>query len=1000
MTVTASVITGRRRLVGCLAVAAALPWAATLATTPAAAVTASLPGPVAADHPAGLAFDGSSLVVASTGTGTVRRYDGDGSSHLLLSGLVPGSFDRGVTGVAVDGSGDVYVGSTDAGAVLVVTPDGRSGTYARGLGAPYGLAFRADGTLLVADASGNRLLAVSPKHMVSTVAALPAAPFSVAIGPDGAAYVSLLRTGAIERVDSAGAVSTYATIPAADGSVPDAEGLAFDSTGALYAGAGAGDTADSTPKSTGAVVRVAPGGNSSAPVADNLSGPLNLAFAPGGSTLYVATQAEGAGNTTNHVVLVPTAAAGMALAHPHLHPSFLAAVPPAASVFAPGGGTVEGGVAVDPAPFATELPQPYMADTGQNAGEPNIAVTHSGDVYMDDISFNGSPCDPGGIGGFPASHLRQSTDGGRTFKDAEPAFLSQMETSSPPCSLDPYLWYDRTGGRLVDGDLIGACSYFQASDNDGGAWSPQPVCGAGELDDHETIASGPPPAGVSTSGWPTVFYYCFQTVAYAGCNRSLDGGSSWSTLPSMPYSNVDGGCGAVVTGGNGEQTGHVVVGGDGTVYLPKANCSNGPVVAISHDAGQTWTQVLVHAEPQAQDHEAAVAVDSAGTVYYDWIDGTTLLPMLSVSHDDGATWSAPIDIAPPGVTEGDQPALNAGGAGRVVAYFYGTTGDCCYGRTDKTKLAQDNPTTCSDPVGLTCGPTGATTSPWNAYAVISLDASSAHPTFMATPMNDPRVPLVRGNCGPGRCSNSFDYWDTYIDDSGRLWTSITNECLTSQCSKPGLYGSSDGVAEGFAGQLLCGPRLDGAGVLKPPAWTGASSCPMLASASAATPTPAASPTSSVAAAQAMPHLPNNLCRRRQFLVRSSGDDDGDRHRHRSGRKAPPSARTVAPTRPRLSDFEQLPTAERTSALEQQSLDRSGLVEARLDLVDGRRSACHGHTWREDFWFDPGDRHGAAGQRFGHEACAAERRTVSWLFPGIACRAAPASTRLSPANRIA
>ncbi|MDQ6747937.1 MAG: hypothetical protein M3010_07540, partial [Candidatus Dormibacteraeota bacterium] len=665
------------------------------------------------------------------------------------------------------------------------------------------MAFTGDGTLYVADAGGNRLLAVAPDHTVRSVARLSGSPFGVAIGPDSNIYVSLLRKGEVDRVTPGGAVTLYATVPPGAGSVPDAEGLAFDSAGGLYVGAGAGDTTNATPGSTGHVVRVPPGGGAASELVAGLSGPLNLAFAPGSALLYIAVQGEGAGSTKNEVTTHATPLPGLPVALPSIKLTFLPAEAPHAAVFG------AGGFAQDPTPYAGQLPLPYIADIGFTASEPSIGVSHSGAVYMNGSSFANSPCIAFGV-----SKLRKSVDGGRTFTDATPPFAGQHNTSSPPCTLDPYLYYDRGPGRLFHGDLVGQCTYFSSTDNDGATWSPSIPCGPAPLDDHETLAGGPPPAGTTTTGYGNALYYCWQSVAYNGCNQSLDGGASFSIVPGRPYMSGDS-CENTdfLQLGNGGQTGHVVVGSDGTVYLPKADCGPGPMVAISHDGGSSWTQSLVHKQTvfHSQDHESAVALDSAEHAYYVWVDGATHIPYLAVSYDRGEHWSDRVfAIAPPGVTEADQPAIIAGANGRIAVYFYGTTGDCCYGRTsDSTKTTSDNVA-------------GLPSSPWNAYVVMSLNASAPNPTFISTPMNEPRRPLIRGNCGPGRCSNSFDFWDVVMDDHGRTWTSITNECLTSECAKPGLTGTSDGVAEGFAGQLLCGPRIDTVGVLTPPGWSTAS----------------------------------------------------------------------------------------------------------------------------------------------------------------------------------
>jgi len=754
---------------------------------------AGLPGPTAVDHPAGIAFRGSDLIVAVGSSGSLEDISASGTS-VLLGGLVPGSFDRGPTGVVVDGHGNAYVAETEDDSVYFVKPGGSSGVYARGLGSPNGLAFNSSGVLYVADQAGRRILAVSPTRQVTVWATgFSTAPFGLAWGPDNALYVSTERDGKVWRATHGSTPTLYATIPPAGGT-PSAEGLAFDTAGNLFVGAGA----------TGRVVEIPSGGGTAVDVANNLAGPIHLAFADSSTTLYVATAAEGTGTTKNMVSTVTTTATGRALAAPLLSPSPLPQAPPHGVAFAPGG------LGLDPAGFLDQLPQGVATDIGHQAGEPKIEVSNAGNVYFNAAGFNGSTCNPMGVGGFPATVLRESTDGGLTWFDSTPPV-------NPPCSLDPYEYYDRTTNRFFDVDLEGQCSAVEFTDSDPNpskTWTNRAACGPAALDDHETVAAGPPAPGQTLmGGYPHAMYYCFQNVSHASCDSSVDGGDAW-TPGGIAYNNASDLCGAVATGGNGEQTGHVFVGPDGTVYLPKANCLPGPVIAISHDGGTTWTQVLVHPEAvQAQDHEAAVAIDKAGTIYYDWVSGVDLLPYLALSHDDGAHWSAPISLRAPGMTEADQPDLIAGDAGKIAAYFMGTESDCCYGRTQDGGANQTG----------TNGDSNSTQpSMWNNYVVISLNASSASPTFVATSFNDPRHPTTRGNCGPGRCSATFDFLGTYIDNGGRLWGSISNACLAA-CSNVGLTGSNVGDAgEGFAGQLMCGPKLLGSGDITGPAFSSTS----------------------------------------------------------------------------------------------------------------------------------------------------------------------------------
>jgi sugar lactone lactonase YvrE len=94
------------------------------------------------------------------------------------------------------------------------------------------LAVAADGTLFVGDRSGS-ILRVSPGKKVETFASLPAsvAAFHLAFGPDGNLYVTaptLASHDPIYRITPDRLVDVVA-----DG-FGRPQGLAFDSTGALY----------------------------------------------------------------------------------------------------------------------------------------------------------------------------------------------------------------------------------------------------------------------------------------------------------------------------------------------------------------------------------------------------------------------------------------------------------------------------------------------------------------------------------------------------------------------------------------------------------------------------------------------------------------------------------------------------------------------------------------------------------------------------------------------
>jgi sugar lactone lactonase YvrE len=136
------------------------------------------------------------------------------------------------TSLALSPDGSMFVSSRFDGQVYRVTADDRAEVYASDLGVATGLAVAPDGTLYVGDRSGN-VFRVSTDRRVENIAKLPAsvAAFHLAYGPDGNLYISaptLSTHDAVYRLSPTGSVRVVSR------AFGRPQGLAFDSTGALY----------------------------------------------------------------------------------------------------------------------------------------------------------------------------------------------------------------------------------------------------------------------------------------------------------------------------------------------------------------------------------------------------------------------------------------------------------------------------------------------------------------------------------------------------------------------------------------------------------------------------------------------------------------------------------------------------------------------------------------------------------------------------------------------
>lgn len=717
------------------------------------------------DDPFGIAFRGADLVAANSGTGDVVTFADGKVSSVLKGGLVPGGFARGVTGLAVDAGGTVYAAVAETGEVLFVKPDGGSGTFARGLGAPTGLAFGLDGNLYAADNGGKRVVKVdTTTGAVSRVAALSQKPYGLAFAPDGTLTVSAPGVSSSElqvRLYSVDvSTGTVTELPKLAGST-SAEGIAYGASGNLFIGSGR----------SGQLLRLTPAG-AVEEVAKGLGGPINLAFAPGTTNLVVATQGEGR-TGGDGILTVDAAETGLPLAAPVLAPVGLPAIPRTWVHQA-------GAQALDPATFAGTLPEAGMRSVGQNGFEPTLGVQNDGDVFIVGGDFDVA----GGVLGSPKVY--RSRDAGKTWTDITPKDLLGRGEDAPPVTLDPYLWVDTDTDRVFTIDLSSACLYLSFTDDDGDHWTTNPVaCGVPPVD-HQTIVTGKPRVS-QTRGYPNILYHCSNWVADSPCGRSLDGGRSWEPA-GIAYVGTDAANRPGETGGLqcGGLTSHLATDPEGRVFLPRGHCGR-PYISVSEDDGLTWTAYPVSTTTRTNQHETAVASDTAGNLYYVWI-GTDRLPYLATSTDHGRTWSAPKMVAPPGVTETNIPTIASGAPGTVAVLYMGSTVEYGYRSRNYGKAG------------------------WNGYITVSTSALSADPVFTTTTANPLTDPLVRGTCGPSRCQNVFDFLDIIVAPDGRVWATFVDTC-TGPCSGNRSAASTDGKEA--ATPLVIGPNLRTGGALAP-----------------------------------------------------------------------------------------------------------------------------------------------------------------------------------------
>lgn len=455
-----------------------------------------------------------------------------------------------------------------------------------------------------------------------------------------------------------------------------------------------------------------------------------------------------------------------------------------AAAHRPGGEAVNGG---GDRPIVCALP------TGFPAEEATIGITSDGTVfYSPTVDFR----DP-----FASVGLARSADEGATWQRIVPK-PAGLPAHFPG---DPYVYVDPRTSRVFFVTLAqpAQCgSVVSRSDDRGLTWETSLVgC---PLFDHETLFAGPPVTS-SPTGYPNVVYYCAVSPILtqgpaAGCMKSLDGGRTFTPTGEFAYvpdptapgrGGLPGTCDAL--------TGHGTVGPDGTVYLPKGLCGQ-PYLAISHNEGATWQRVQVSdlGMPFSNgydEHEAGIAVDADGNLYYAWV-AADRLPYLTTSRDGGLHWSSPIMIGAPGVREASIAQVAVGSPGRVAVVYLGST----------NSPGPPFEGGCRPNVLLCLEQPGYEDVTFDGYVTVTADALGSDPLLFSAPVNDPADPLLLG-CAPPACNDDnttrVDYVDVEVGPDGTPWGAFVDGC-TGPCVEA---RDRETPLVGLVGRLVGGPNL-------------------------------------------------------------------------------------------------------------------------------------------------------------------------------------------------
>ena len=194
-------------------------------------------------------------------SGNITTFAGTGESGCCVDGG-PATSARMTwpQGLAVDGSGNLYIADALNGRLRRVDSQGIITTVATGLNWPEGIAVDSSGNVYIAEKNGHRIRRVDAMGTITTIAGTGArgfsgdgglatgamldSPWDVAVDTSGNLYIADYGNRRVRRVDTSGTITTVAGIgyaidsggtgPAIEAVLTRPGGVAVDSSGNLY----------------------------------------------------------------------------------------------------------------------------------------------------------------------------------------------------------------------------------------------------------------------------------------------------------------------------------------------------------------------------------------------------------------------------------------------------------------------------------------------------------------------------------------------------------------------------------------------------------------------------------------------------------------------------------------------------------------------------------------------------------------------------------------------
>lgn len=194
-------------------------------------------------EPNGIAIDANGNLFVSDQNNYLIREIGPGPTYNVSTfagsgifgstdGLGTSASFKSPRGMAIDGSGTIYVADYDSKVVRKISPGGLVSTInGTSFGNPSGLCIDASGNLYVADAGRNVITKIEPGGAVSTFVAGLNKPRDIVVDKTGNFYVTDQGSNTVKRISPTGIVTTLPNFP---DTYHSPIGLTLDGRGNLY----------------------------------------------------------------------------------------------------------------------------------------------------------------------------------------------------------------------------------------------------------------------------------------------------------------------------------------------------------------------------------------------------------------------------------------------------------------------------------------------------------------------------------------------------------------------------------------------------------------------------------------------------------------------------------------------------------------------------------------------------------------------------------------------